>query len=673
MLITEPLNQTFIPTGFETVKEMTRRYLDFLENRELLYPKNTIKHERLKLPNNLNHFKDPKERKEFKEELFRRWKYGYDDMCGMMYAHFNYFKIHDRAKGGMILPKYRHYENLTFSLIESCLYGANNYFEDNSGKGLVYLSRRGFGKSADFGSVAISAISTMKEVVVKATSKDLLDVEKFLKDKIKMTYYEMKPYLRYSEMVNNRGEFHIGKETKTNDGLTIVAGNNSRIIGSAPTLASLEGGGARIVIIDEAGKIKGLTELVDNMLPSLCGEDGITRVGVPLIGGVAGEVDTFGTDYQELWDKAEMRKLLRWFVPGWAGMRMDEFGNDDIEQAVEIIFTERVNAQKISESVLVGNLKQYPLTPEEALNSSTTGILNREKINFQCAVLGSNPKLTKKGKMYWVNEESKVAGFSPNDNGKVEILEQPLPFMEFNNKYIGFIDAYDIKEKNEKATNFSKQSIEGSVGACYIYKRDTGLSVFEQKEIYNELLKPLELEQKKKLFLSLGNIPVAEYIEGLDQPEDYAEGCAILMHYYNAKTLVERFPSGIFNYLLARHKNMLQYKPVLPTEKLTVGWREKLGVKITEDLKKERTSRLQWYVNNCCDRLFFPRLLGDMLEYDPEIQRKKKDSVDAFGGVLILDKQPYLRNGEIEEALGDDDDSLFGVVEDGEGNLSLTI
>ena len=37
----------------------------------------------------------------------------------------------------------------------------------------------------------------------------------------------------------------------------------------------------RIVIIDEAGKIKGLMELVDNMLPSLCGEDGITRVGVP--------------------------------------------------------------------------------------------------------------------------------------------------------------------------------------------------------------------------------------------------------------------------------------------------------------------------------------------------------------------------------------------------------
>ena len=71
MLIKEPLNATYIPNGLETPKQMTQRYLDFLENRDLLYPKNTVKHERLKLPNNLNHLKDLKERKEFKEELLK--------------------------------------------------------------------------------------------------------------------------------------------------------------------------------------------------------------------------------------------------------------------------------------------------------------------------------------------------------------------------------------------------------------------------------------------------------------------------------------------------------------------------------------------------------------------------------------------------------------------------
>ena len=34
----------------------------------------------------------------------------------------------------------------------------------------------------------------------------------------------------------------------------------------------------------------------------------------------------------------------------------------------------------------------------------------------------------------------------------------------------------------------------------------------------------------------LGGLPIAEYIEGQDRPEDYAEECAKLMYYYNCKT-----------------------------------------------------------------------------------------------------------------------------------------
>ena len=666
MLIDKPLNQTFIPNGLETAKEMTRRYMDFLENRNLLYPKNTIKHERLKLPHNLNHIKDPKEKKAFKEELFRRWKYGYDGMCGMMYAHYNYFKIHDRAKGGMILPKYRHYDNLTFSIVESCLYGQNQYFDDNRGKGIIYLSRRGLGKSANFGSIAISAISTMKEVIIKVTSKDDADVQKFLKEKVKMTYYEMKQYLRYSEIVNNRNEFHIGKETSNKDGLTLISGNNSRILGSAPTIVLLEGGGVIIVEIDEAGKIKGLIELVDNMLPSLCGQDGVTRVGVPLIGGVAGEADVFGNDYQELWDKAEMRDLLRWFVAGWVGIVMDEYGNDDIEQAVEIIFNKRIQAQRISEATLITNLKQYPLTPEEALNSSTSGVLNKKKIMHQCSILGSNPPQTRKGRMDWLDKNTRTSHFRPDANGKLEILEHPIPELTFRGIYIGFIDAYDIKEKKDKA----QETSEGSVGAFYIFKRDTGLSPHEKKAVYDRLLEDIDLKEKKELFLTLGFLPVAEYIEGQDDPREFAEECAKLMYYYNAKTLVERFPSAIYTYLHDNYKGLLQYKPVLPSERLKPDNFLKFGIKITEEWKKERTAYLQSYVEDYYERIFFTRLLVDAGDYDPTLQRKKKDSVDAFGGCLIHDKQPYLK-GDVSVGTGDDDDALWGITEDFEGNLKF--
>ena len=364
-----------------------------------------------------------------------------------------------------------------------------------------------------------------------------------------------------------------------------------------------------------------------------------------------------------------MRDFLRWFVPGWAGIRLDEYGNDDIEQAVEIIFNERFKAQKISESKLITNLKQYPLTPEEALNSSTTGVLNRQKIMHQCAILGSNAPMTRKGKMDWIDKSSKSSHFKPDGQGKVEILEHPIHELSFRGGYIGFIDAYDIKEKKEKAA----ESSEGSVGAFYIFKRDTGLSPHEKKALYDQLLVESELTRKKEIFLALGYLPVAEYIEGQDDPREFAEECAKLMYYYNAKTLVERFPSAIYTYLHDNYKGLMQFKPVLPSERLKPDNFLKYGIKITEEWKKERTAYLQSYVEDYYERIFFSRLLIDAGDYDPEKQRKKKDSVDAFGGCLIHDKQPYLKKGDLDVGTGHDDDILWGVTEDFEGNLELNL
>jgi hypothetical protein len=82
-----------------------------------------------------------------------------------------------------------------------------------------------------------------------------------------------------------------------------------------------------------------ILQLVDNTLPALNGKDGITRVGVPILTGVAGDFDKFGQDYIELWDKAETRDLIRWFVPAFAGMHVDDYGNEDIEKAVFEIMT----------------------------------------------------------------------------------------------------------------------------------------------------------------------------------------------------------------------------------------------------------------------------------------------------------------------------------------------
>ena len=230
----------------ESIKDITKRYMDTLEQHGYMPKPNLIKHKRITLPQSLLHLKTKEEREERQLEYFRRWKNGHDALNGTMYSYVNYTSILDRAGGGGIRPEYREYTNKTFELIESCLYGNSNYFGDNRGQGIIWLSKRGLGKSAELGHAMNTVISVNKEVTALLTSKDEAASDSFLQQKVKFNFYRYPSYLRYSEIENNRGVYHVGKKTKDKDGNTIILGNDSRIVSRAPTPESLEGYGARI-------------------------------------------------------------------------------------------------------------------------------------------------------------------------------------------------------------------------------------------------------------------------------------------------------------------------------------------------------------------------------------------------------------------------------------------
>jgi hypothetical protein len=128
--------------------------------------------------------------------------------------------------------------------------------------------------------------------------------------------------------------------------------------------------------------------------------------------------------------------------------------------------------------------------------------------------------------------------------------------------------------------------------------------------------------------------------------------------------LIEKLPSQTFNSLYRSHKDYLQYKP------LKVGEEKKFkrknlkerGVKVDEYWKAERNRCVKWYIDSHCDRIFFPRLLKDCMTYDPDIDRKKFDSVDAFGGVIIHSEQELLLK-VLDNVIEDDygNDFFFGI------------
>lgn len=655
MIITNPINEIFTPNSLESIKDITKRYLDTLEHHGYMPKPNLIKHRRITLPKSLLHLKTQEEREERQLEYFKRWKYGHDLLNGTMYSYHNYTYIHDRASGGAIRPEYREYTNKTFELIESCLYGNSNYFGDNRGKGIVWLSKRGWGKSAELGHAMNTVISVNKEVSVLLTSKDEAASDSFLQQKIKFNFYRYPSYLRYSEIENNRGVYHIGKKTKDRDGNTIILGNDSRIVSRAPTPEALEGYGARLWGHDETGKTKNLLQLLDNTLPALNGKDGITRVGVPILTGVAGDFDKFGNDYIELWESAETRDFIRWFIPAFAGMHVDEYGNEDIEKAVYDIMTIRYklyqynNDQQLSEQ-----MQKFPLTPEEALQSTNTSIFNRTKIFHQSKVLSSNNNVVRCGDLEWDDSRKQITFFPKTEGkGKINIIETPQRESITSQIYIAFIDAYGIQQK---------QTI-GSKGAMYVFKRKVKMNDFEREQLFTQLQDAVTIKQKLDIHLQMGYLPVCEYIDNPDDPRIFAEYCSRICTWYNCKVLVEREPSPIHIWFLDNCKQMMQFKPLKASD-LHIDYKER-GLKVDEYWKDHRRSFLQQYVEDYCDRIYFPNLLLDMTRYDDTVQSKKLDSVDALGGCLIHDSQKRLLGDNTFHVQQGTVPKVFGFVKNG--------
>ena len=228
--------------------------------------------------------------------------------------------------------------------------------------------------------------------------------------------------------------------------------------------------------------------------------------------GVAGDVDKFGQDYIELWDKAETRDLIRWFVPAFAGMHVDDYGNEDIEKAVFEIMTKRYKLfQYNNDQQLAEEMQKFPLTPEEALQSTGTSIFNKTKLFHQSKVLASNDNYMREGELNWDDNRKNIT-FFPKKGGKIKFIETPQRESITSAIYIAFVDAYGIQQK---------QTI-GSKGAMYVFKRKVKMNDFEKEQLFTQLQDAVTLKEKLNIHLRIGYLHVCDYIDNPDYPTTFA-------------------------------------------------------------------------------------------------------------------------------------------------------
>lgn len=469
-------------TKAEYVKELEDRVKEYMKI-ITPFPVNTTKYHRINVPS----FSSDEEYKEFWFEQFRRCRDGYQDMCGKQYFYYNFCAI-ESLKHGKIFPDYRVVDNEWFKLVTEC--------QQSHEWGIVCVKRRRVGASWKEAADVIHDCLFNKNFHVGMNSKSEKD-SILLFRKVKFIYNHLPPEMRVKTTSSSK-MFMDFSYVDPVDG--IKKGQESDIIVVPPTDSAFEGMALNKWVCDEAGKINNLLALFSFTEDCLMQET--VRVGVPIIFGTSGDVGKEGSGLKHLWDFAHIYKLRKFFFGGWMGLYVDEYGNDNIEEAVRWIVYERRRREGMSTKMYNDFVQKYPLTAEEALMDHTiTGLGDPVKIQAQRSSLILNPPTYTRGQFR--EADGKVLWY-PDNFGPIIVYQHPIP----GAKFVAGCDPADIDDATGNPSDL----------ATYVMSLPDGAS------------KPAI---------------VMEYVDRPRELNTYYYQLALALQYYNGcKLLVERQKGG---------------------------------------------------------------------------------------------------------------------------------
>jgi hypothetical protein len=550
------------------------------------------------------HFANTTERRAWEIEQLRRTRYGHEGITGMMYQYTYFWHILSKGAGKR-LPEFRRGMQEMFSIIESCLYGEHQdgLYEGNEGKGLILMGRRRWGKSAGLSSAMYNAALHNPYARIGFTSKDEETVDIFFKDSLKTGYDNLPSYLRMTTAAGNSSRRMVfAKKVKKKDGTHDFVGKQSIIFGRAPTETAFEGTGIKMFAIDEIGKYSPsmLSRMWSLTAPALAADDGITRLGVPVLTGTAGDMDTNGDDAKKFWDKADDYGLIRYAVFGWNGFRVDECGNENVVEGLKYILDERIKRKRISSRDYYDFVIQYPLEESDFFVQSGDSPFDIEILNNRMAHLSIDPPQIVRG--YFRRVGGNVE-FVPKEDGDVQIVEHPTD----GNIYAAGCDPTDGSEKANTGSNLSFFIAKG------VSLDDDGI---DRGAVMQYTAKPQD-------------ITIAY------------EQCAMACEYYSndrgdCEVLIEKNRARmIAHFELKSYQRYLARKPRRTGRSEERSKIVQYGVHMDEALSDEMIGEIDVDSRSNIENYDFMDLLSEMCTYSRENKRKKGDRVDAWGLTLL--------------------------------------
>ena len=566
-------------------------------------------------------------------EQIHLWRHGEGDMPGIHHTYFNHMQIRVRS-GGRINPEFRRHDMVTFDVMESMAWGASRWFGDNRGKGVIELGKRGSGKSNRLAAMQITVSSLQDASDSGMTANSEQTVKKYMDDKPKFLWASLPEQLRATAQRNSQLHMWFGEIEKDSQGNDVRKGRDSSIICRSPTANAFESLGLRCCSVDEAPKTQKLRQIFDNTDPCLASADGFSREGFWWITGVAGDFDKHGQDFIEMWDRAEALDLIRVFIPGWAGMEVDAYGNEDVERAVRMILEQR-SRYKPGTVELYRRIQQYPLTPEECFLDVKEAKMPTAAIRQALQKTYTMPTMYRTCELDFGAETPKLID---NALGSIQILEAP----QETASYASGVDPFGYK-MNFSANNMPGKNGEGSSGALVIRKARVEMPEAQRLAIIEQIEgEEISHEERLQLRLSLGGLPVLRLLIRPQNPDAFARVATALIRMYGWRSLVERVPSNVIEYMLNNGMaDLLFWEPFKHSKtRMTKSDYSKYGMKVDEYWAGVRLSKLYSFYERYADWVYFPGMLEHALNYNPEVQRKKFDDLDADGMALIMIDDP---------------------------------
>ena len=497
--------------------------------------------------------------------------------------------------------------------------------------GLLFLTMRRQGKSIKAGSIAIDLTTTNANFNTGIQSKTDGDAKEFFRKAIVAPYKKL-PYF-----------FTVSKSNMASNGQ--LPGTELRFISSKagdyddeldskidfkPSLeVAYDGSKLGFYIADEVGKPQNvdINTRWDVVQFCLRGFDGslvgktIHTTTVEDMGGAADKLMKMwvGSDVHSINEEKLQTStgMFRYFLPAQYTLKVDKYGNPDIEGSLKQIMSER-KAKANDPRALASVIRKMPTNIKEAFQSdSTTCAFNPIFLTKREDELkwSNGEMLYERGNFYWKDDvEFGDVDFVPNPNGKFKVAIHPdknirngkierfgIKVPANTAEFCAGIDPYDHKIKLEGKKSEGKLS----KGSIVVLKKTSALY-------------PSPMDEGVACF----------YLHRTEDPEEFYKDALKCLIYYGCEALIEINRSG-FNLWLERN-GFIAYSAMLPSK-------QQRGISATEKSNSQLAEYTDQYINNYVDKVNFIELIEDWLRFDVS-NTTDFDAAMAFGYARMLRK-----------------------------------